>query len=326
MFQKIYYNTVNITLITILILTGISLGVRAQEPEQEDTIQLSGSGQEATERFSLESGLAIFKMTHSGQANFIVTLLDSNGERVGSLVNEIGPFDGSKAEKIPAAGEYILDVTASGPWTIDIKQPQPDTAPSIPQSLTGHGQQASQMFSAGSGLATFKMTHDGSANFIVTLLDSNGERIGSLVNEIGPFDGSKATRIPKGGIYILDIAADGNWTIDIEGEEYTEKEAQAENEKTSNNTTSSSETEGCFIATAAYGTELAPEIDILRDFRDQFLLENHMGSKFVNLYYDKSPQMADYIAERPVLKSLVKNAGVEPLVKIVESSRIIWEK
>ena len=59
------------------------------------------------------------------------------------------------------------------------------------------------------------MTHDGERNFIVHLLDLKGNVVEYLVNEIGKFDGSKATGIQDGGTYILDIGADGNWKIDI---------------------------------------------------------------------------------------------------------------
>jgi hypothetical protein len=83
-------------------------------------------------------------------------------------------------------------------------------------SLSGEGQQASQMFTLTEGLSIFTMKHSGSSNFIVHLLDSKGNRVGvSLVNEIGTFDGSKAMGIENSGIYCLDIGADGDWKIDI---------------------------------------------------------------------------------------------------------------
>lgn len=83
-------------------------------------VVLSGVGQQATNKFHLESGLKIFKMTHSGGGNFAIWLLDSNGNKLGLLVNEIGSFNGSKAEQIPFAGDYLLDVMASGSWTVTI--------------------------------------------------------------------------------------------------------------------------------------------------------------------------------------------------------------
>lgn len=63
---------------------------------------------------------------------------------------------------------------------------------------------------------------------------------------------------------------------------------------------------GCFIATAAYGYYDEPHVMLLRDFRDSFLLTNSPGRSFVDFYYRVSPEIADYIAEREWLKSLVR--------------------
>nr|QNO52629.1 hypothetical protein MBLPMMNE_00036 [Methanosarcinales archaeon ANME-1 ERB6] len=181
-----------------------------------EPIGLSGTGQEATSKFSLEKGLSIFRMTHDGDSNFAVWLLDDEGDKVDLLVNEIGEFDGSKAVGIKNQGDYILDISADGGWTITIEQPRPTSAPSVPKTLKGKGQQASEVFYLDKGLARFEMTHSGDSNFAVWLLDDEGDKVDLLVNEIGEFDGSKAVSISKGGIYLLSISADGNWEISIE--------------------------------------------------------------------------------------------------------------
>jgi len=69
----------------------------------------------------------------------------------------------------------------------------------------------------------------------------------------------------------------------------------------------------CFIATAAYGTPMAEEIQILREFRDKYLLTNPLGQALVNFYYKVSPPMAEFITEHPSLKPIVR-AGLVPAV------------
>ena len=63
---------------------------------------------------------------------------------------------------------------------------------------------------------------------------------------------------------------------------------------------------GCFIATAAYGSPVHPHLDILRDFRDKYLIPNGFGRKLVELYYRYSPSIADFIAEHKLLKAAVR--------------------
>jgi hypothetical protein len=62
----------------------------------------------------------------------------------------------------------------------------------------------------------------------------------------------------------------------------------------------------CFIATAAYGTPLAPEVERLREFRDNTLLTGVMGTAAVDVYYRVSPAIADLVAASPTLAMLVR--------------------
>jgi len=63
---------------------------------------------------------------------------------------------------------------------------------------------------------------------------------------------------------------------------------------------------GCFIATAAYGSPLHPHLDILRDFRDRYLITNKPGHVLVNFYYKHSPFVAELIAKHKVLRIAVR--------------------
>jgi hypothetical protein len=85
------------------------------------TRSFSGDSQQATQLFALSAGLHRVHMTHQGDSNFIVDLLDENGGSVTlGLANEIGPFDGARAVQVPVDGIYLFSVQANGPWTINI--------------------------------------------------------------------------------------------------------------------------------------------------------------------------------------------------------------
>ena len=73
---------------------------------------------------------------------------------------------------------------------------------------------------------------------------------------------------------------------------------------------SSEENGGCLIATATYGSELAPQVQQLRELRDNSLLQTESGTAFMEsfnkIYYSFSPIIADYERENPVFKEAVK--------------------
>jgi hypothetical protein len=72
---------------------------------------------------------------------------------------------------------------------------------------------------------------------------------------------------------------------------------------------------GCFIATVAYGTPMAEEIQVLRELRDEYLLNSPVGEALVEFYYKVSPPLAEFITEHPSLKPIVR-AGLLPAVAL----------
>ena len=89
---------------------------------------------------------------------------------------------------------------------------------------------------------------------------------------------------------------------------------------------SSEEGGGCLIATATYGTELATQVQQLRELRDNKLMNTESGSAFMSTfneaYYSFSPYIADLERESPVFKEIVK-AGLTPMLStltIMESA------
>lgn len=65
---------------------------------------------------------------------------------------------------------------------------------------------------------------------------------------------------------------------------------------------------GCFIATAAFGSPLAGQVEILRQFRDKYLMNSDLGRQFVSWYYRNGPDAANYIKDKPLLKAAVRVA------------------
>jgi len=74
---------------------------------------------------------------------------------------------------------------------------------------------------------------------------------------------------------------------------------------------------GCLIATATYGSELAPQVQQLRELRDNQLLQTESGTAFIgmfnDIYYSFSPIIADYERENPYFKEAVKLA-ITPMI------------
>ena len=63
---------------------------------------------------------------------------------------------------------------------------------------------------------------------------------------------------------------------------------------------------GCFIATAAFGSPMERHVQVLRDLRDRYLLDYKLGQKFVNLYYQTSPPIAETISKSKTLRLLTR--------------------
>lgn len=81
----------------------------------------------------------------------------------------------------------------------------------------------------------------------------------------------------------------------------------------------------CFVATAAYGSALAPEVAALRSFRDGVLLRRRLGRAFVRLYYAASPPLARWIESRPVARSAARTFFLAPLLILLRRAGLIPE-
>ncbi len=99
------------------------MDVRQPRPsDAPEKTSFSGQNNAATDVFRLSDGLKKVHMTHQGEGNFIVSLLDDEGRDVQfALANDIGTVDVSSTAIIPSDGLYLFTVEAEGPWTIHIE-------------------------------------------------------------------------------------------------------------------------------------------------------------------------------------------------------------
>jgi len=97
----------------------------------------------------------------------------------------------------------------------------------------------------------------------------------------------------------IPVISTATFEVVEEGERVTPAEQAAEEKKG-----------GCLIATAAFGSEMAPQVQFLREIRDNTVLQTESGSAFMagfnQFYYSFSPTVADYERENPAFKEAVK--------------------
>ncbi len=102
--------------------------------------------------------------------------------------------------------------------------------------------------------------------------------------------------------------------------------SSAENDSNLANNTAEVETlincSDCFIATAAFGSPMAPEIHALRALRDSHLQANAAGRTFVELYYRHSPPLAEFLRRHAGLRAAVR-VGLMPLIAV---SKVLSEE
>jgi len=79
-----------------------------------------------------------------------------------------------------------------------------------------------------------------------------------------------------------------------------------------------SQSKGCFIASAVYGSPISKEVNMLRCFRDEILLKSFLGRFFVSTYYLLSPPIAKIVASSDFLRSIVRSILINPLLKLAK--------
>ena len=166
-----------------------------------------------------------------------------------------------------------------------------------------------QTFAGGDTVELSGTVDGGSAGDLVALeiKDPSGETI--LIRTV---------QLGSGGTFNLQFklpasGQSGSYEIvanaQIAGQTVTETKTITKSSQSSVSTTDS-KGGGCLIATATFGSELAPQVQQLREIRDNSLLQTESGSAFMEsfnqFYYSFSPSIADLERENPLFKEVVK--------------------
>jgi hypothetical protein len=161
-------------------------------------------------------------------------------------------------------------------------------------------------------------------DYTIKISKDNGETIfqtpGLTHTSDGFLKGLKV-EFPEDGVYSMDFEVEGILFQPIPKEivsfDITVGDAHAQPPVSDNDVSPTEENGGCLIATAAFGSELAPQVQQLRELRDNTILSTASGTAFMTgfnqFYYSFSPTIADFERENPVFKEMVK-VGLTPML------------
>ena len=169
-------------------------------------IRYEGSG-DALVDLGPDNDRSYIVAAHNGRQNFMVKVLGVDVQPRSLAVNEIGPYLGTNllvAYGDPAEVRY-LQISADGDWMVELldeSQLPVITAP----SFAGSGSTVVRYLGP---RALFDVSHNGTSNFIVKVIDENSTEL--LVNQIGDYAGRQL--LAKGPLVIV-VRADGAWSFE----------------------------------------------------------------------------------------------------------------
>ncbi|SDK63871.1 hypothetical protein SAMN05421874_109162 [Nonomuraea maritima] len=197
--------------LTALALAGTFLTTApatAQTPTAAAAATYRGEGDDVV-RIPATTAATLVKATHSGERNFVVWALDSNGEKVDLVANVIGDYKGTKAfNTITPRKVRTLEVSADGAWTLQVLPMSKARYWAI--NAKGNGSDVLKLTSPSKGMHRLTIRHSGERNFVIWALDNNGRAKRLLVNKIGDYKGRV---VLPAGIRYATVEADGSWSI-----------------------------------------------------------------------------------------------------------------
>jgi hypothetical protein len=219
-----------------------------------DIQSYSGSGDTTFDDVIINSGVLIIRSGHEGSGDFGVNLVGPNATQ--PSFNETGNFAGSVAHSVYKASDFSgdpgegkqglseesifellepgtvsIEVTADGPWTIDLLQSDPPGGKQPPVDWQSSGQGVIKWIDFTKGNFKISMEHTGSKMFQAYLLKSDGSHTEMMVDVDmesnpsvvdGSWSGAELINFSpdyvfgvEPGLYALAIVADGEWTVTI---------------------------------------------------------------------------------------------------------------
>jgi len=142
---------------------------------------------------------------------------------------------------------------------------------------------------------------------LINWMITDGQKFSSSLLYVPLAD--KVTKLGQQGLQQITYDGEILWDENTSPQSEVTQEIKQQTENT--------ETGGCLIATATYGSEMAPQVQLLREIRDNQLMNTAPGMSFMTgfnqLYYSFSPHIADMERANPAFKEMVK-IGITPLL------------
>ncbi len=136
--------------------------------------------------------------------------------------------------------------------------------------------------------------------------------LGRLPHQQGSYAPEQKEAIIEGIEKAEEQAKEDREAVEVEVIPQSEEEVQTITETQKEPETKPAEKSGCLIATAAFGTELAPQVQLLREVRNNVLFNTGSGAAFMTgfneFYYTFSPSVADFERENPAFQGIVRYA------------------
>lgn len=178
-----------------------------------EPLDFQGDTGRTTDPFNHPGGLARFEYRHEGEEPFTVDVRTAEGRSVGTLVEAEGPASGSRYLGLDE-GRYVLEVEADASWQVRYSAPIHEIGDALPVSYEGEGPTAVEPpFEVDEGEVNFEYRHGGEENFVVEVVDAEtGDVAATVADSSGETDGTTEEELDA-GIYVLDVQADGEWTV-----------------------------------------------------------------------------------------------------------------